>query len=146
MSFPRILVGWDGSESADAALRVAVSHAQEFGGDVEALVVFAKPGTSAENGRQAPDPERREVLEKFAALFETGPVRLRAVVEATSPARVLARVARDHGFDLIAIGRHSTGRDGDATLHELAAHSTVPLLVVGPEGAGDVGESVVSDR
>jgi 8-oxo-dGTP diphosphatase len=129
MMFRRILVGWDGSEPANAALRLAVT----LGGEVEALAVFS-PGSSEHD----PGPERSHVREKLSTLLDGRDVRFHAIVEATSPARVLARFASDHGFDLIAVGRRLAARDGDGTLHALAAGVRLPLLVVTPDGQGEL--------
>lgn len=136
MTFRRILVGWDGSGPADAALRIATAYADEVGGEVEALAVFNKPTDSPTiDGAQVVDPERRGVREHYAERFDGGSVRFHAIVDSASPAYALARFAHDHDFDLIAVGRSTGGksRDGDRTLHELVAHAAVPLLVVGAE-------------
>lgn len=133
MTFRRVLVGWDGSDPADAALRVAMAYAQEFGGEVRALAVFGKLGDRHVDEEELAAPERREVREKFMARFGDGPVIFHAVVDTASPGRVLAQFAHDHGFDLIAVGRPAPGerRDGDRTVHELATHAAASLLVVG---------------
>jgi nucleotide-binding universal stress UspA family protein len=132
MTIRRILVGWDGSDPSDSALRVAIAYVQEFGGEVEALAVFEKRGDEHVDDEELAAPERRDVREKFAVRFGDGTVVFHAVADAASPARVLARVAKDQGFDLIAVGCRAPGerRDGDQTVHELAVHAAVPLLVV----------------
>ena len=129
-TFRRILVGWDGSASAEAALRLAMTYAAGVKGEVTALWVLDRP--IGEDGEQSPTPERRRVLEKFNAVFGAGGAQFHAIVGTTHPAHALNRFARDHGFDLIAVGRHSddnTG-DGDGTVHTLMAHAILPLLVV----------------
>ena len=138
MTFRRVLVGWDGSGPATAALLLAVAHAKEVDGEVEALVVFNKTGPSRAKGEQADDPERRDVQQKLATVLDSRQVRFHAIVEETSPAHALARFASDHGFELIAVGRRSVGRDGDGTLHALAAQTQVPLFVVGTDGRGEL--------
>jgi nucleotide-binding universal stress UspA family protein len=127
MMFRRILVGWDGSEPANAALRLATT----LGGEVEALAVF-----SPANGELS--PERYDVREKFTTLLDGRQVRFHAIFEATSPARALAAFSSDHGFDLIAVGRPLVTRDRDGTLPTLAAEARVPLLVVSPDGRGEL--------
>jgi 8-oxo-dGTP diphosphatase len=129
MMFRRILVGWDGSEPASAALRLAVT----FGGEVEALAVF-----SPARGQHGPGPERRRVREALTSQLDGRHVRFHAIVEETTPAGALAGFASDHGFDLIAVGRPSAGRDGDGTVSALATRARVPLLVVSPDGRGEL--------
>ncbi len=138
MTFRRILVGWDGSDPADRALRVALGYAHTVGGEVEVLAVFDKPGTGTANDGVT-DAERQNVREKFAAVFGNGPARFRAIVGSKNPAETLASFASDHDFDLIAIGRNSSGvgGDGDRTVHELAQLATTPLLVVGADWVGE---------
>lgn len=139
MTFRRVLVGWDGSDPADAALRVALAYAQEVGGEVEALAVFGRLSDGHLDEEELAAPERREVREKFAARFGAGPLIFHAVVDTANPGRALARFAHDHGFDLIAVGRPAPGerRDGDRTVHELAIHAATPFLVVG-DAQGEV--------
>ena len=101
MMFRRILVGWDGSEPANAALRLAVT----LGGEVEALAVFS-PGS----GQQDPGPERSHVREKLSTLLDGRDVRFHAIVQADEPGSCPGRFASDHGFDLIAVGRRLAAR------------------------------------
>jgi hypothetical protein len=131
MTFRGILVGWDGSEPANAALRLAVTCGEE----VEALTVF-----SPASGEQRPGPERHRVREQFTTVLDGRQVPFHAIVETKSPPPVLARFPTDHGFDLIGVGRPSLARDGDGTLPTLSAEARVPLLVVSPDGRGEFME------
>jgi nucleotide-binding universal stress UspA family protein len=136
MTFRRILVGWDGSACADAALRLATRFAAIVGAEVEALAVFDRPGGSfADENNQPASREWRSVPAKFGVLFGDGNVPFHAVVQSTSPGHTLAAFAQDHGFDLIAVGKPSAAetRDHDGTVLTLASITAIPLLVASPD-------------
>jgi nucleotide-binding universal stress UspA family protein len=69
--FRRVLVGWDGSPSAETALCAAADLAAGPGGHVVALTVLATPRhTEAdEEGAQQLTTHRRRVEERFEQLL-----------------------------------------------------------------------------
>ncbi|MFB9834010.1 universal stress protein [Actinoallomurus acaciae] len=138
-TFRRILVGWDGSPSAETALCAAADLAAGPGGHVVALAVLATPRhTEAdEEGAQQLTTHRRHVEERFERLLGrltvSGDTRLTLqLTEGRRIADALAHYAADHGFDLIVVGRQG----GGGTLHpsqvprELAQITPVSLLIV----------------
>ncbi len=133
VTFGRILVAWDGSDAAEAALQMATSYAGVVGATVEALTVFdgrapaALVGTVEERG-----PEYERVTARFHTRFGDGRVRFHAISTRTNPGQVIAQYAKDRGFDLIAVGRPATdGRgDHDHAVEVLEAQATATVLVV----------------
>jgi len=112
--FRRVLVGWDGSASAEDALSAAASIAGADGGHVVALAVL----TAAPNNEAADDQEneRAEIRRLAEAHFDRArqalPGGLRTslhIVEDRQAARVVCDYAAEHGFDLLVVGRHGDG-------------------------------------
>jgi nucleotide-binding universal stress UspA family protein len=145
--FRRVLVGFDGSRGAEAALRAGLSLASASDGEVTVVVVAsASQGETAEDRRAAFADEVGPLVgaaeQQVAGL---GHERPRAVVHAVvgdRPAEALSSYLLEHGFDLLVVGRH--GRDHAArgglgrVAKELADKGRCPLLLVGDgEAAGD---------
>lgn len=132
MPFRRILVGWDGSPGAAAALRAAAAITAAAdgapAGQAPHVVVLAvlKPAPhtedTAENAADL-DGRRRFAAETFDQAAEAlgDPLRLRAdleFAESGDPARAVCEYARDQAFDLLVLGRHGTG----GVLHPRLGH------------------------
>jgi nucleotide-binding universal stress UspA family protein len=123
-SFRRILVGWDGSEDARRAFRTAAHLAGEIEAEVVVLAVL------------------REVMADLAAESRRGgipaSVRLRhEVIEAEHPAPAFDDYVRQHGFDLVVVGRHGIDRAvhariGGVSEHQVR-HGRCPVMVVGAD-------------
>lgn len=114
--FRRILVGWDCSQGAAAALRAAAALADGEDTHIVALAVLwpapqtedAAEGTADFGGRQ------RFARESFAGARASLPRAQQARVtlqfaESGDAARAVREYARQHDFDLVVIGRHGTG-------------------------------------
>jgi hypothetical protein len=98
MTSRRILVGWDGSESANAALRKSVAYADE----VRSEVRRSPSSRSVCLQRTATRLLSLNVVtcaKRLPPLFEHGSVRFHGILKATRPARTLAHFAHEHGFD-----------------------------------------------
>jgi nucleotide-binding universal stress UspA family protein len=144
--FRRILVGFDGSHCAREALRCAVGLASSAAGEATALIVIPSSHGETEDDR------RRAFETEAGALRATAEEDLRRLpvaenvawtVEAVSadhPGETLARYVREHGYDVLVLGRHGRERMSHAGLgrvaHELAGKAAFPLLLVGDGGAG----------
>ncbi|MHB1553318.1 MAG: universal stress protein [Acidimicrobiales bacterium] len=136
VTFRRILVGWDGSDSAEAALRMATSYADAIGSEIAALAVFdGRNGATSESDTVEAGPEYVRVTSRFHARFGDGRVAFRAIASRANPGRVLAEYADDHGFDLIAVGRPVTDGSGDHdhAVQALQRHATATVLAVATE-------------
>jgi nucleotide-binding universal stress UspA family protein len=130
-------VGWDCSPGAASALRAAAAIA----GHVVALaVVQPLPHVeSAEEGAAEMARRRRQAEEGFAKARDELPDSGRAaltlhIVEAADTARTLCGYAREHGFDLIVVGRHGVGGAFHPRLGHVAQaaarNSEVPVLLM----------------
>ena len=143
--FRRVLVAWDASADAMAALRAAAAVVGDESGHVVALaIVPASPHMEEgregerEHGGGATRAERTErvfelVRESVAA---TSRARLSLqIAEGPQVARSICDYADEHGFDLLVLGRHG---DGGLLHHRLghvaeaaAKSSRIPVLLLG---------------
>jgi nucleotide-binding universal stress UspA family protein len=143
--FRRVLVGWDCSPGAAAALLAAVAIADGETGRVVALAVLrpVPNGESAEERAAEMASHRRRAEESFGKARDKLPGAIRARVtldfaESSDAARVLCEYADAHVFELVALGRHGTG----GVLHprlghiaeKVAKNSGLPLLLLGGQG------------
>lgn len=121
----RILVGWDCSPGAAAALRAVAALAADGTATVVVLAVL-KPAPHTEDAEEgaADFDERQRFAEKsFARVREELPGSLRERVslrfaESGDAAGTVCEYASRHGFDLLALGRHGTG----GVLHPRLGH------------------------
>lgn len=135
----KIMMAWDGSETAAQAFEKAAELAAQHGAELHVVSVSETPDYVETVG------EYEGTLEDAARFFE----RKQAVLEATAarfevtyakevihghPANALIEHARQGEFDLLVVGRkgHSALERfllGSVTL-KLAAHAPCPLLIV----------------
>jgi nucleotide-binding universal stress UspA family protein len=139
----RIVVGVDGSENSQAALRWAIRMAQGMGSEVTAVHALGVPSYFPEPFGvpvQYDDRWREEMTEEFekwCTPLKASGVGYRTVMEDGRPASVIAEVAERDAADVIVVARR--GRGGVAELllgsvsHELALHSKRPVLLIEPE-------------
>lgn len=139
--FQRILLGWDGSDVAVRALDVAIDLGRRYDVELVALSVAYSPA-HAET-----DADREESSDAAARYLTDTFVRVRdradragvgiehVVVSGDEPTDVLLAYCHEHGFDLVVVGHHRSGRSGRLLLHDVARKllgvSAVPVLVVG---------------
>jgi nucleotide-binding universal stress UspA family protein len=98
----KILVGYDGSNAAKEALKVARRHAQAFNGSVD-IVTSMETGTESEQDA-IEDAERG--LEWAKTLFDEEGVACRThlLIRGLSPGEDLVQFAREHEIDEIVVG------------------------------------------
>lgn len=154
MRFKKIVVPTDFSETANAALEVALDLAEATGAEVMLLHVNHIPDIGVPIGIEV---STLPSLSSFQAMLRErvtavqgalGELKKRAagrgvtvteVIRDGMPAQEIADAARDLGADLIAMGRH--GRRGFAhlllgsTTDEVLRIATCPVLVVRAPGA-----------
>jgi nucleotide-binding universal stress UspA family protein len=142
----RIVVGWNGSAAAQAALEWAVGRHARMGGDI--LLVRALPGGSTSGERleeeDAADRARRE-LEDAADLVRRGrPVgTVAAEAEFGEPADVLLPFAAPDTVVVVGATRQSgKRRQGWSVGARLAARAGGPVVIV-PEGSAPGRSGVV---
>jgi nucleotide-binding universal stress UspA family protein len=140
----RIVVGVDGSQHSEAAIRWAVRMARGMGSEVVAVFAIAPP-VYFDGGFLAPvvppqfDEEWRAGMkhqfeEAWCKSLRDAGVRYRAIMEDGRPASVIAQVAESVNADVIVIGRRGRGGVAELVLgsvsHELVLHSKRPILVI----------------
>lgn len=139
----KILCGFDGSERAQEALQRAMELGRWFSAQVTALAAVEGPDESLLG--MSPDEEtklleaykrgRQEELERSAkAVVQGAPLEFLGVWGRGSVA--LRARARDHGYDLIVLGRTGAGRVRrtllGTTAERLLRDTPCSLYVVGP--------------
>ena len=134
---PRIVVGVDGSDSAQAALRWAVRQARLAGGRVEAVIAWHYPAAYGwEPAGIDVDFEgdaQRVLAEALSAVTTPEPdVPVRPLVTEGYPADVLLHAAK--GADLLVLGHRGHGAVASALLGSVSLHCVLhahcPVLVL----------------
>jgi nucleotide-binding universal stress UspA family protein len=136
----RIVVGYDGSEASEPALRWAFGQAQTIGAALEVVRAWYLPVTygvplvsSAEEIATAADESLNETVDKLAA--EHPGVRVERTVVPGHAAAVLLERAKD--ADLLVVGSHGHGGFVGALLGSVSQHcihhATCPVVVVRSE-------------
>ena len=137
-----IVVGVDGSQSAQAALRFALDEARRRGAVVRAVAAWHVPGTAYEGAFGPPEPgsvddlepHAREALEQalVAAAEDAVGVDVESVVKEGAPARVLIEEACD--ADLLVVGSRGLGGFRGLLLgsvsQQCAHHAPCPVVIV----------------
>ena len=133
----RIVVGVDGSQHSEAAIKWAVRMAGGMGSEVVAVFAIAPP-VYFDGGFLAPvvppqlDEEWRAGMknqfeEVWCKSLRDAGVRYRAIMEDGRPASVIAQIAESVNADVIVIGRRGRGGVAELVLgsvsHELVLHS-----------------------
>ena len=134
---PRIVVGIDGSDSSQAALRWAVRQAKLAGGRVEAVTAWHYPAvygweTAGISGDFEGDA-RQVLTEALTAITDPEPhMPVLPVVTEGYAADVLLHAAK--GADLLVLGRRGHGGVTSALLGSVSLHCVLhapcPVLVL----------------
>lgn len=138
--YRKILVGFDGSDGAKAAMRHAIELARTFDAELWSLSVIETPHWATATVGEI-DEQRRLIeqeLERIQQLArqqaaEYG-IELHAVTRMGHPAQLLVQEAQRGNFDLLVIG-HS-GRSGvwgvflGTTADKVVRHAPCSVLVV----------------
>jgi nucleotide-binding universal stress UspA family protein len=98
----KILVGYDGSNSAKAALQLARKHALVFGASVDVI-------TSMEKGTESEQPDIEDAergLEWAASLFAEKGIACKThlLIRGMAPGEDLVEFAKEAGVDEIVVG------------------------------------------
>jgi nucleotide-binding universal stress UspA family protein len=138
--FQKILVGYDGSKSARAALERAAVIAQKFGAELTALWVREPrprhsdlPGEFEGEEEAATEyfQERRREIQEIA---EQHGVQIRCETRPGHAAKTILGYADEGGFDLIVVGHsdHSElwGRLLGDTADRISDHAQCSVLIV----------------
>lgn len=146
MTSHRILVGVDGSVHADAAVRWVADHAPGLRSDVVVAYCFEPPvpllppagpiGPFDETWRA----QVRDVLDsEWCAPLRDAQVAYETRILMGDPVTALSDYAREHGVDLIVVGRRGRNPMSQLLLgsvsHRLSHHAPCPLVIVPPVAA-----------
>lgn len=134
-----VVVGYDGSEYSEWAVRKAVEEARSRGLTLEVVTVWDQPTVDLGMGSGAViDPNLSDVVAQRAAEIAAEGVALVAGVEATAtvlpgPAAA-ALVDRGRDAELLVVGSHGRHAVADLLLggvsRQVAAHARCPVMVV----------------
>lgn len=142
----RIVVGVDGSEHGDAALRWALEEAQVHGSSLTAVFAWQMPFLEFPGAfeRQEIEDLAKDFLVKAVGQVESAPqVPLELLVAQGDVSEALIEASK--GADLLVLG--SRGRGGFAGLklgsvsQECVAHAHCPVVVVRAKDAPGAGSS-----
>jgi nucleotide-binding universal stress UspA family protein len=136
-----IVVGVDGSDSAQAALRFALDEARLRGATVRAVAVWHLPVAAYGGAFVPPDPAvaselepaaRRTLERSLAAAGDHTGVEVEPVVREGAPARVLLEEADD--ADLLVVGSRGLGGFRGLLLgsvgQQCSHHAPCPVVIV----------------
>ena len=129
----RVVVGYDGSSSADEALAAGIEQARETGAPLHVLSAVETPDRAPASEtayRRASVEAVTRALDRAAAVL--GENRVTSVVEPGSPSAVL--LAHTEPQDLLVVGSHGHRPVArmllGSTSTAVAAHARCPVLVV----------------
>ena len=133
-----LLVGTDGSPSAERGVRYATGLAAQLGARV--LLVHAVgllerlPGHEAEPASAVRAEVERLLRDEWCAPLVEAGIDYECILEAGPPVLAVPRVAAREGVDLIVVASHGRGNAAalplGSTSHALVQVSTIPVLVV----------------
>jgi nucleotide-binding universal stress UspA family protein len=133
----KIVVGYDGSEGAKAALAEALSLARQLSGKVFVAYAYGGPKTYA-GAPLTPRRQLKELGEHFTTealkLASGSGVAIESVLVEESASDGLLNTARQHRADMIVVGTHGgspiRGALLGSTTYKLVHNTTKPVLVV----------------
>lgn len=138
--FQRILLAWDGSSVALRAFDVAIDLTRRYDVELTAASIAYSPAhaETATDRTESADAAHRYLVDTFTEVRDraerAGVDVEHTIVEGDDPAAALLDYCHQHGFDLIVVGHHRTGRAGRLLLRgvtrQLLDRAQVPILVV----------------
>jgi len=138
--FPKILVGYDGSKGAKAALECAAVMARDYKAEITALWVREPlprhsdlPG-EFEGEQEAADEYFKERFQEVLGVAKQHGIDIRCEMRAGHPAKAIVKRADEGGYDLIVAGHsdHSElwGRLLGDTADRISDHAHCSVLIV----------------
>jgi nucleotide-binding universal stress UspA family protein len=131
-----LIVGYDGTSGAKAALQRAVELGKALGDELILAFAYEPPSMGAEmaDHRHALEERGRNLLAEAKQVAEAGGAKALAVVIDARPAEGLLALAEEHHAHTIVVGdsaeRPLLGVVLGATPYKLLHRSQVPVLVV----------------
>ncbi len=132
-----IVVGYDGSECADAALDVAISTARELGDALVLVFAYEPPGRMGEEFkayRKALEERGEKLIEIAAEKVREANIPVEAELVPEQPSEALAGVAKRESARFLIVGTYGESPLRSAILgsvpHKLLQISKTPVLCV----------------
>jgi nucleotide-binding universal stress UspA family protein len=114
--FKRILVAYDGSEGAGAALRAGIGLAKALGAELSSVSVeehlphYAASVSEVKASKEDIDEYFRRLTKQARDVAATSGVELETLIRQGHEVEEIVRAARDGGFDLLILGYHGHSR------------------------------------
>jgi nucleotide-binding universal stress UspA family protein len=114
--FKRILVAYDGSEGARAALRAGIGLAKALGAELSSVSVeehlphYAASVSEVKAAKEDIDEYFRRLTKQARDVAATSGVELETLIRQGHEVEEIVRAARDGGFDLLILGYHGHSR------------------------------------
>jgi len=146
----RVMVGTDGSETAERAVRWAASFADRFGADLHVVQVII-PNHSGETAKGAPEPAVAEEFVQHVRSIAGDRGRGRVIVD-NDPAMALVRAAEEDGIDVLVVGNAGMAGRNEFLLGNVPnrishnAPCTVILVNTIPSGGNGASQRAVPNR
>ena len=127
LAWKKILVGVDGSEYAEKALKQAIEIAKRFSAEITVINVYQEPLAGHELSHR--------ILENAKVFLEDAEVKHKLVsVLSPNASKVITDKAKDEKFDLIVIGSRGVGAVQAFVLgsvcNRISCESPVTVLIV----------------
>ena len=138
--FRKILLAYDGSESANRALEVGIGLAKIHGAELWAMAVEEKlprfSGTidEVQEEKQFADDQYGKLLEAAKVKAKEAGGELQTLMRPGHPAQTIVAVAKEGNFDLVLVGH--TGLSGvwaaflGTTAEKVSRHAPCSVLIV----------------
>ncbi len=138
--FQKVLIGYDGSKRAKAALRCAAAMAMDFNMELTALWVreplprCSDLPSEVVAGKESVDEGFKNICDEIKTVVKTHCLDIRCVARAGHPVRTIVRHANEGGYDLIVVGHSSRSwlwsRLLGDTADRIADHARCSVLIV----------------
>ena len=130
----KILVAYDGSEYSKRALKEASDIAKKFAGSVTLLHVFWDPKVTKFEGTEIRDMPTLRLLADVEKGLKEAKIKYEMRSERSDdPPSVILRIAKEGGFDCIALGSRGVGGAKAWLLgsvsSKVVAEATCPVIV-----------------
>ncbi len=138
--FQHVLVGYDGSKGAKAALECAASMAEEYEAEITALWVrsrlprYSDSLSELKGEKEAAEEYYKERCTEVLRVAKRHGIDIRCKTSRGHPAKIILRFADEGSYDLIVVGHsdHSElwGRLLGNTADRIADHAHCSVLIV----------------
>ena len=129
-----ILLGYDGSEGADQAARLASAVARHNNARILVVTAFHEVSHDVMGTRTSSDiAEARDMAQEMVLKLQTAGIEAEPDVLEGEASEALLRAAEAHDADLIVVGRRGHGRGVElligSTSEDVVRRAKVPVLV-----------------